>query len=203
MMQGDQDWQGVDPDALASGDDGAKRDRQAIKKRAPRKMTEKRLHNIALAYLNRYETSEAGFRSMLERRVAKAARAHGEDPALYRAMIESEVAQCLEAGFIDNKRFAENQVYQQRSRGVSARAIYARLKSKGIADDLIDHALNMDERDDAAAAERYARRRRLGPYRVKDRAEKRERDLAALCRAGFSFSLAVRIIDADAGEVST
>jgi regulatory protein len=60
---------------------------------------------------------------------------------------------------------------------------------------LIDHALESDERDDDTAAWRYARRRRLGPYRTKERAEKRERDVAALCRAGFGFSLAAKVID--------
>lgn len=200
MMNSDQDRQEADPDALASGDDGTEQARRRAKSRAPRKMTEKRLHNIAVAYLNRYEASEAGFRAMLERRATKAAWAHGEDPASYRSMIENEVAACIDGGFIDNKRYAENQVHQQRGRGASARAIQARLKAKGVADDLIGHALDADERDDSAAAARYARRRRLGPYRTKDRAEKRERDLAALCRAGFSFSLAAKVVDADCEE---
>lgn len=200
MESGEQDWTNLgsdasDDDALESGDDGSVRDAKRAKRRLPRKMTEKRLHNIALAYLDRYEASEAGFRAVLERRVYKAARAHKQDPASFQPMVDAEVEKAVTAGFINNKRFAENQVYQQRGRGASARAIQARLKAKGVADDLIDHALESDERDDDAAAWRYARRRRLGPYRSKDRAEKRERDMAALCRAGFGFSLAAKVID--------
>lgn len=200
MESGEQDWANLgsdapDDDALESGDDGSVRDAKRAKRRLPRKMTEKRLHNIALAYLDRYEASEASFRAVLERRVYKAARAHKEDPASFQPMVDAEVEKAVAAGFINNKRFAENQVYQQRGRGASARAIQARLKAKGVADDLIDHALESDERDDDAAAWRYARRRRLGPYRSKERAEKRERDIAALCRAGFGFSLAARVID--------
>lgn len=202
MESGEQDWAESDSDvpdddALESGDDGAARDAKRAKRRAPRKMTEKRLHNIALAYLNRYEASEAGFRAVLERRIYKAARAHDEDPASFQLMVDAEVEKAVSAGFINNKRFAENQVFQQRGRGASARAIQARLKAKGVADDLIDHALENDERDDEAAAWRYARRRRLGPYRSKDREEKRERDMAALCRAGFSFSLAAKVVDGE------
>lgn len=200
MESGEQDWadpgsDAPDDDALESGDDGSVRDAKRAKRRLPRKMTEKRLHNIALAYLDRYEASEAGFRAVLERRVYKAARAHKQDPASFQPMVDAEVEKAVTAGFINNKRFAENQVYQQRGRGASARAIQARLKAKGVADDLIDHALESDERDDDAAAWRYARRRRLGPYRSKERAEKRERDVAALCRAGFGFSLAAKVID--------
>lgn len=175
----------------------AKRSDKERKRRLPRKMTAKRLHNIALAYLDRYETSEAGFRAVLERRVFKSAIAHDEDPDTFTAMIEAEVKKALDAGFIDNARFATNQVYQQRGRGASARAIQARLKAKGVDEELIQGALEKDERDDEAAAARYARRRRLGPYRLRDREERRERDLAALCRAGFSFSLAARIIDGE------
>jgi regulatory protein len=184
-----------DPDALESGDDGSQRTAKRAKKRRPRKMTEKRLHNIALAYLDRYEASEASFRAMLERRVHKAARAFQEDPSDYQPMVEAEVAKAVSAGFIDNKRFAENQVYQQRGRGASARAIQARLKAKGVPDDLIDHALDHDERDDEAAAWRYAQRRRLGPFRTANRADKRDRDLAAMARAGFGYTLAAAIID--------
>ncbi|MHA1114431.1 MAG: regulatory protein RecX, partial [Alphaproteobacteria bacterium] len=53
------------------------------------------------------------------------------------------------------------------------------------------------EAADLAAAIAYARRRRLGPWRVAAaRAERRERDLAALARAGFNYDLARRVVDA-------
>jgi regulatory protein len=169
------------------------------KKRRPRKMTEKRLHAIALAYLDRYEASEANFRAMLERRVYKAARAHGEDPSDYDAMVEAEVAKAVSAGFIDNKRFAENQVYQQRGRGASARAIQARLKAKGVPDDLIDHALDHDERDDEAAAWRYAQRRRLGPYRRANRAESATATWRPWRVQGFDMRLAA-VVDGNVDD---
>lgn len=209
MISGDADWRSGtpqtsrdnrDPEALDSGDDGSARGASRSKRRKPRKMTEKRLHAIALAYLDRYEASEASFRAMLERRVFKAARAHGEDPATYQTMVDTEVEKARTAGFIDNKRFAENQVFQQRGRGASARAIQARLKAKGVSDKLIEQALASDDRDDDLAAWRYAQRRRLGPFRTSARAAKRDRDLAALSRAGFSFSLASRVIDSEADE---
>lgn len=204
MSEQDKHWLDEgDPDALESGDDGSARDAKKAKRRTPRKMTAKRLHNIALAYLDRYEASEAGFRSVLERRIYKAARAHGEDPVIFADMVDDEVRKATDAGFIDNKRFAENQVFQQRGRGASARAIQARLKAKGVGEDLIHHALERDERDDAQAAWRYARRRRLGPYRTRDREERRERDMAALCRAGFSFSLAAHVVDGSGEDEPT
>ncbi len=50
---------------------------------------------------------------------------------------------------------------------------------------------------DLLAALRYARRRRLGPFCRGDRFERREKDLAALARAGFGVAFARPVIDAD------
>ena len=189
-----------DPDTLETRSGAQSANAKRSKPRRPRKMSAQRLHAIALAYLDRYEASEASFRAMLERRVFKSAKAHDEDPDRFADMIEAEVEKAISAGLIDNRRFAENQVYRQRSRGASSRAIAARLKGKGIDADLIDHALESDDRSDEAAAWRYAQRRRLGPFRTHDREARRERDMAALCRAGFSFSLAAQIVDGDPDE---
>ena len=60
------------------------------------------------------------------------------------------------------------------------------------------------ERDDAGrgpspdlvAAATYARKRRIGPYRRRDRGEQRQRDLARLARQGYSFEIARTVIDA-------
>ena len=45
----------------------------------------------------------------------------------------------------------------------------------------------------------YVRRRRLGPMRhdPEQRRARRERDLAAVARAGFPFGVALRVIDAE------
>ena len=54
-----------------------------------------------------------------------------------------------------------------------------------------------------AAAFKLARKRRLGPFREPDsdaRAERREKDLATLARAGFSFDVAQQVIDAPSVE---
>ena len=67
--------------------------------------------------------------------------------------------------------------------------------------DLVTKALNSGNAEIEAAL-RYARRRRLGPYRV-DReiaTENRQRDLASLGRAGFSYDTARRVVDADDPE---
>ncbi|MEQ8164587.1 MAG: hypothetical protein RIC93_00755, partial [Alphaproteobacteria bacterium] len=47
---------------------------------------------------------------------------------------------------------------------------------------------------DLVSACRLLRRRRLGPYRQRDRAERFEKDLAALARAGFSLDTAREVL---------
>ena len=53
---------------------------------------------------------------------------------------------------------------------------------------------------DLAAAIRLAKKRRLGPFRLKERAEMRQKDLAALARAGFDFDTCRRVIEAESAE---
>ncbi|MCA9558512.1 MAG: RecX family transcriptional regulator, partial [Myxococcales bacterium] len=84
-----------------------------------------------------------------------------------------------------------------------------KMRQRGLPADLIDAALEAADAEvedpDLAAAARYARRRRLGPFRPAEaRAERREKDLAALGRAGFSYAIARRVIDAeDAAALTT
>ena len=56
--------------------------------------------------------------------------------------------------------------------------------------------------DEKSAARIWARKKRLGPFRrdAQTRQENRQRDLAALARAGFSFSTAKKIIDEAPGS---
>ncbi len=81
-----------------------------------------------------------------------------------------------------------------------------KLREKGAGADNIEAALETAREDaldvDLAAAAALARRRRLGPYRREDeRQERRDRDLAALVRAGFSYDITRRIIEAETVDV--
>ncbi len=77
---------------------------------------------------------------------------------------------------------------------------------KGLPTDDIDAALaglltETGENTDFAAAVNLARRRRLGVYRsCSAHADMREKDLAALARAGFSYDIARRIVEAETPE---
>jgi regulatory protein len=49
-----------------------------------------------------------------------------------------------------------------------------------------------------AAAAAFARKRRIGPWRSPaERADRREKDLAAMARAGFAYRVVRLVMDAD------
>lgn len=169
-------------------------------RKGPRKATADSLANAALFYLQRYASSAENLRRVLMRRVERSVRAHGTDRAEGAALVDRLIARYREAGLLDDGAYAEMRVQRLHGRGASLRAIRNQLAAKGVAQADIDEAiaaLRTDQPDaDLAAAVAYARRRRLGPWRGKDRAAHRERDLAALARRGFGYETAVKVVDA-------
>ena len=170
--------------------------------RIPAVATPQSLERAAFVYLGRQGTSTAHLRRILMRRVQRSVRHHDTDPAAGAAAVETVLAKMARLGYLDDVAFAEGRTRALHRAGHSARAIRYKLREKGVADEAIDAAL-ADVCEDAAVdpelvrAANRVRRRRLGPYRTAQRAERRERDLAALARVGFSFEIARRVIDVD------
>jgi regulatory protein len=101
--------------------------------------------------------------------------------------VDEVVARAARTGLIDDTRYAEARVASLRRRGGSARAIQAKLAQKGVPKDAIAAALEGEPEDEHTAAHALARRRKLGPYRPGERGPYRDKDLAAMARAGFSY----------------
>ena len=171
-------------------------------KKGPRKATATYLRNAALYYLDRYASSTANLRRILMAKVERSVRAHDTDRAEGTATVEALLTDFARDGVLDDARYAVGRVLALYRRGASTRAIRARLATKGVAREHIDHAIAA-LRDETAepdfnAALTFARRRRLGPYRDQSaRADRRARDLAALGRQGFAYDVARRVIDAE------
>ena len=170
-------------------------------RRPPRKATARHLENVALWYLQRFAASADSLRRVLMRRVEKSARAHDTGRNEGAVFVEDIVARFRRSGLLDDRVYAEGRTRSLNRRGISTQGIRARLAAKGVGADDIAAALAMlrDEtaEPDLAAAIAYARRRRIGPWRIRDdREERRERDLAALARQGFGYDIARRVIDA-------
>jgi regulatory protein len=166
------------------------------------------LEAAALKYLGRYASSAAQLRRILMGRVARSARAHGTDSREGAGVVDALVARLQASGLVDDAAYAEATARRLHALGHPPRAISARLAAKGGPREVIEATLARLAGEGAdpelAAACRYVRRRGLGPYRPPiERARRREKDLAAMSRAGFGLAVSRRVLaarDADAIE---
>jgi regulatory protein len=176
-------------------DEDARSGREARPARAPRRITPDYLQRAAMHYLERYAAPAAQLRRVLARKIALSCRHHGEDPATHAAALDEVVARCTSSGLVDDQRFAEARAATLRRRGRSARAVAATLAAKGVGRELAARVSSVGDAEELTAARKAARRKRLGPWSRGDRAANRQKDLAAMARAGFSIAVARAVID--------
>src|SRR3990167_9091342 len=172
------------------------------KKHKPRKVTAKSLENAAVYYLQRFASSSANFRRVMMRRVDRSARFHGTDRDEGAKMVDGLIRRVIDNGLLNDLAYAEALAGSRHRRGASRRTVFVKLKQKGLDDEIIRAAVDAlaDETDEPelAAAVILARRRRLGPFRPNNqRASLRDKDMAALARAGFGYDMVVKVIDAE------
>ena len=179
---------------------------KAPARKAPRKMTQTRLENIAIYYLQRYASSAENLRRVLLRRADKALHVHGGDREEIRQWIDDLVKRMIRSDVLNDLRYALGRATALRRLGRAPAKIRAQLAAKGVSRSIIDDVLAetavTDTGEDAAleAALAYARRRRLGPFSEKPdthdeiRAQNKKH-LAALARAGFTYDVARRVME--------
>ena len=171
--------------------------------KAPRRVAAADLKGLALDYLDRFAATRQRLRQVMLRKIRNSVRAHGDDPEPIIAALDEAILWLEGRGFLSDKAYAEGKARALVSRGTSRSHILADLAAKGVAGDTARAALDSVsleyEEPELEAAQRYARRRRLGPYRndPEARAARREKDLAALARAGFPGRIARQVIDSD------
>jgi len=197
----------VTKDALFSENapDGAGEGGRRRKKKVPRKASPKSLENAAVYYLKRYSSSSANLKSVLLRRVMKSAHYHGTDVDEGKEWIDEVVAKLQKAGFLNDRQYAETRVHSLHARGTSRRSIRMKLAEKGVPAEVIDDTLSQLQEEtgdpELQAAITTARRRKIGPYRIRGgRDENREKDLASLARGGFSYDIALKVVDCETAD---
>jgi regulatory protein len=149
--------------------------------------------DASLSYLTRFASTRRNLERHLRRKFAPP-----EDGDID-ALMERCLARLEELGLLDDARYAEDRARSLRSQGKSARAIRDRLSKKGVDASLVEGALRAESEDaELVSALRHAKRRRLGPFRTKEKDERRE--LASFARAGFSFGVAKRVLALDLSD---
>ena len=135
------------------------------------------------------------------RRVEKSARNQNIEKKDAEKWINEIITKLVNLRLLDDQAYAENRVRSLHRSGASQKKIMSILSNKGGSKVDTASAILLLENEycnrELMAANNYARRRRLGPYRLaENRKEKRDRDLASLARAGFKYNDAKSIIDA-------
>ncbi len=172
------------------------------RRKIPRKVTPSSLENAALYYLERFATSSENLRRVLLRRIQRAAKHHDTDVEACSQLVDDLIRRYLDSGLLDDGAYARAQSASLNRRGKSLRAIRIKLMQKSVPSHIIDETIAALADDlgepDFAAAIAYARRRRIGPYRKKGLQPKNlEKEMAAMARSGFSYSLSRQIVEAN------
>ncbi len=160
-------------------------------------LDEDSLREAALRYVSRFATSQGKLLAYLQRKVKERGWG-GEQPADLPALVERLAA----LSYVDDSQYAVMKSAALGRRGYGARRINESLRAAGIAPaDRTDADAQVDA-ETWIAAERYARRKRVGPYAsTMPDPKQREKAIAAFLRAGHSYAIARRWVDAAPGEV--
>lgn len=150
-----------------------------------------KLDELAIAYVGRFATSRAKLSAYLARKVRERGW-DGDAPPDFAAIAERLAA----LGYIDDAGFALAKAQGLAARGYGKRRVAERLRGAGINDADGAAALDHSDREALASALRFAQRRRIGPWASTASGDPREREkaIAAMVRAGHSFSLARAIV---------
>jgi regulatory protein len=161
------------------------------RERKPKKpLTPESLNWFALRYVERYATTREKLRQYLKGKLYERGWA-GEGEAA----IDATVERFAELGYVDDRSYGESKARSLERRGYGLRRVDQALMAAGIESDMREEIREEVDEKDAAIA--YARRKRIGPFGAeKPLPEQRQKQFAAMVRAGHSFELVKVILDA-------
>ena len=148
------------------------------------------LERLALRYVERFATTRGRLTDYLHRKIRERGWKDDEPPADPVALAE----RMAELGYIDDRAYGEAKAASMARRGLGARRVAGALRQARVTGDDAEAIAPGVEQRAVEAALAYARRRRIGPFAnaAPDRPT-REKQIAAMLRAGHSPALARRI----------
>lgn len=135
------------------------------------------LRKKAIAYLQKYVTSESLFLDYLLRKTKD--RTKSDASAEIISYCQSLIDDCKELGLINDQQFTEQKINSLRRKGKSSKYIRQYLLSKRIDMELIQDMIK--EEDELDALKLFVKKKKLNPSDQKD--------LQKIARAGFSYQL--------------
>jgi len=159
-------------------------------KRNPRPIDAARLDELALAYVARFAASAAKLESYLKRKLRERGWGGEGEPDVAKL-----TARFVAAGYVDDAAYARMKAGSLRRRGYGERRVEQALGAAGIAEDLRE-AVRGAVCEQRAAAMALARKRRFGPWGAPVERDVREKQLAAMLRAGHRLDIARAVVHA-------
>ena len=157
----------------------------------PRPLDAARLDELALTYVARFATSAAKLERYLRRKLRERGWDGEREPDL-----PALVGRYVELGYVDDEAYARAKSGSLLRRGYGTRRVGEALREAGI-DEAIRETVRPGEGVERRAALAMARKRRFGPYgREQLDREKRQKQIAAMLRAGHPLDSAREMVDA-------
>lgn len=167
----------------------------------PKKLSERYLRNAGEYYLNRFPASSNHFLTVMTRKIDRSCHAH---PDQNRQEWIDHVKTTLipyfcDLGFINDELYAKALFNSLKNKGLSSYVIKNKMKIKGVDRDMV-HTLCSDDESgvkDKDAVHIFARKKKIGKYNPSPKLDENEKrkDLGKLARAGFSYELAISVLE--------
>ena len=165
--------------------------------RQPRPLDAPRLDELALTYVARFATSAAKLERYLRRKLRERGWDGEREPDL-----AALGGRYVELGYVDDAAFARAKSGGLLRRGYGARRVREALREAGI-EEAIREEVRAGEGTQRRAALAMARKRGLGPFgRESLDRERRQKQVAAMLRAGHPLDSAREMVDAASVEAA-
>lgn len=153
------------------------------------------LERLALRYVERFATTRGKLANYLRRKIRE--RGWEGEPADPGALAERMAA----LGYIDDRAWAAARAASLGRRGLGERRVTQALRAGRVGEEDAASVTPAVQRDAIDSALRFARRKRIGPFASAEADRPlRDKQLAAMVRAGHGFALARSIVQARPGE---
>jgi regulatory protein len=148
------------------------------------------LERLGLFYAGRYATTRSKLAAYLRRKLQERGWSGSGEPP-----VERLVERFAGLGYVDDRGFASARAASLLRRGYGERRVREALRGAGVAEEDSAEARASAEDEALAAAHRFARRRRIGPYAATapDRPA-RDKAAAAMLRAGHRMETVRQVL---------
>lgn len=173
-------------------------DRQANRaRRAPKPLDAARLDELALTYVARFATSAARLERYLRRKLRERGWEGEREPDL-----AALVGRYVELGYVDDAAFARAKSGGLLRRGYGQRRVGEALREAGI-EEAIREEVRPGEGAQRRSALAMARKRGFGPFgRESLDRDRRQKQIAAMLRAGHPLDSAREMVDAASAQAA-